>query len=145
MVAELYTKEILLLAGRISHIGRLKNPHSSAEKHSRLCGSSIVVDICVTDNIITDFAQEIASCILGQASASIVGEHIIGLSVEEFWQVKATVDAMLKKKTAPPVGAFSVFQELTGAYLYKNRHEAIMLVFHAIEECLKKLGYENHL
>ena len=47
MINEIYNQRILELAGNIPRLGRLANPDASAKAHSRLCGSTVTIDLCV--------------------------------------------------------------------------------------------------
>lgn len=75
---KLYSARILELAADIPHLGRLSAPDASVKKRSPLCGSTVTVDVSVTDGRITDFAQDVKACALGQAAASVVGAAAIG-------------------------------------------------------------------
>ena len=45
MLNEVYNKRILELAGNIPRLGRLPAPDASATAHSKLCGSTVTVDL----------------------------------------------------------------------------------------------------
>src|SRR5579885_351232 len=71
MLNEVYNKRIIELAGNIPRIGRLPAPDATATAHSRLCGSTVTVDLKMDGDTVTDFAHEVKACALGQASSSI--------------------------------------------------------------------------
>ncbi len=73
MIDGVYNKRILELAADIPRLGRLADAQGSATAHSRLCGSTITVDLSLDEGKVCDFAQELKACALGQASASISG------------------------------------------------------------------------
>ena len=75
---KLYSGRILELAASIPHQGRLSAPMGSAKKRSPLCGSTVTVDVVVKDGRITEFAQDVKACALGQASASVLGRVLVG-------------------------------------------------------------------
>ena len=83
MINEIYNQRILELAGNIPRLGRLAKPDASAKAHSRLCGSTVVIDLCVKDGRVVDFAHDVKACALGQASSSLMARHIIGATAEE--------------------------------------------------------------
>ena len=83
MLNEIYNRQILDLAGNILRQGRLPAPHATAKAHSKLCGSTVVVDIVMEDGKVVDFAHEVKACALGQAAASIMARHIIGATAAE--------------------------------------------------------------
>ena len=75
MLNDVYNRRILELAGSIPRIGRLSGPDASATAHSKLCGSTVTVDLKMEGDEVTDFAHEVKACALGQASSSIMARH----------------------------------------------------------------------
>ena len=45
MLNEVYNAKILDLAGNIPRLGRLSAPDATATAHSKLCGSTVTVDL----------------------------------------------------------------------------------------------------
>ncbi|MGH6936538.1 MAG: iron-sulfur cluster assembly scaffold protein, partial [Methylocella sp.] len=62
---DIYSHRILDLAANIPRQGRLAAPDATAIAHSKLCGSTVVVDLVMTDGQVVDFAQDIKACALG--------------------------------------------------------------------------------
>ncbi len=83
VIDDLYSARVLKLAANMPRAGRLTAPQASSEKVSKLCGSRVTVDICLTDGRVTDFAQDVKACALGQASAAVLGAHVLGADVAE--------------------------------------------------------------
>ena len=81
---DIYNLRILELAANIPRSQRLERPDATASAHSKLCGSTISIDLNVEDGRIVDFAQTVKACLLGQASAAIVGREIVGTTADEF-------------------------------------------------------------
>lgn len=128
----LYSGKILELAASIPLAGRLEAPMGSARKRSPLCGSSITVDLSLApdptgEQRITTFAQEVRACALGQASASIMGQVIIGRSKAELIAARASLIAMLSNEGPIPAAPFEQYALLLPARGYKNRHASILL------------------
>ena len=128
---QLYSRRILALAADIPHAERLPAPDLTAKKRSPLCGSTVTVDLVVTDGVITDFGQDVKACALGQASASIFGQNVIGMKRSGVEAVRSQLNAMLKESGPVPAAPFEDFEVLLPAREYKNRHASIMLVFDA--------------
>lgn len=146
MINEIYNSRILGYAARISRIGRLRQPDATAHKHSKLCGSTITVDLKMSNGKVCDFAQEICACALGQASAAIVAQHVIGATAQELQALQKAVLAMLTESGAPPTGKFADFACLEPVRNYKARHGSIMLVLDAVVACIKQIEQtENKL
>lgn len=133
---EIYNTRILELAGEISRNGRLENPDASASAHSKLCGSTIDVDLNFASGRVSDYAQTVKACLLGQAAASVVAREIVGTTPDEFHAVAATMRAMLKAGGPPPNGRWSDLAVLEPVRHYKARHASTLLVFEAIEKAL---------
>ena len=75
MINDVYNKRIIELAGTIPRLGRLETPDASATAHSKLCGSTVTVDLKMDGPVVTDFAHDVKACALGQASSSIMANE----------------------------------------------------------------------
>ena len=133
MTDALYSSELLRLAAEIPHIGRLDRPSGSARRVSRLCGSVVEVDLRIERDRIDDIGLEVKACALGQASASVLGRHAIGASLDDIEQARDDLAAMLKGGEAPK-GRFADLSALEGTRAYPARHASIRLAFEAAVE-----------
>lgn len=131
---KLYSGRILELAADIPHLGRLDAPQASIKKRSPLCGSTVTVDLSTEDGRITDFAQDVKACALGQAAAAVVGANIIGRTRAEVETARDQLKAMLKSDGPVPDAPFDGLEVLLPAREYKNRHASIMLSLDAATE-----------
>src|SRR5579863_743619 len=102
MINEVYNRRIIELAGTIPRIGRLADPDASATAHSKLCGSTVTIDLKMDGDTVTDFAHEVKACALGQASSSIMARNIVGAKADELRALREGVRKMLKENAAPP-------------------------------------------
>ena len=102
MLNEVYNRRILELAGGIPRLGRLDHPDATATAHSKLCGSTVTVDLKMDGDTVTDFAHEVKACALGQASSSIMARNVVGAKAGELRALRETVRKMLKENGAPP-------------------------------------------
>ena len=93
MIDDIYNRRVLELAANIPRLGRLKNPDATAKAHSRLCGSTVMVDLCVEDGRVVDFAHDVKACALGQASSSLMARHVVGATAEELHALRDHDDA----------------------------------------------------
>lgn len=137
MIDDLYSRQILRLAADMPHAGRLAAPQASSEKVSKLCGSRIVVDLSLTDGRVSDFAQDVQACALGQAAAGVLGAHVIGASVAEIEQARDALKAMLKSGGPAPQGRFADLAVLEVVRGYPPRHTSTMLAFEAAAEAAR--------
>lgn len=138
MIDDLYSARVLTLAANMPRAGRLADPQGSAEKVSKLCGSRVLVDVSLQDGRVSDFAQEVKACALGQASAAVLGEHVIGASVAELEAARDALKAMLKQGAPPPEGRFADLKALEVVRDYPPRHASTMLAFEAVVEAAHK-------
>ena len=139
MLDEIYNRRILELAADIPRLGRLERPDASARAHSKLCGSTVTVDLCVRDGRVSDFAHDVRACALGQASSSLMARHIIGATPDELKALRKTMHAMLKENGDPPEGQWAEFAALEPVRDYKARHASTLLTFDAVADALARI------
>jgi NifU-like protein involved in Fe-S cluster formation len=139
MIDDVYNARILDFAGNIPRIGRLAHPDASATAHSKLCGSTVIVDLTVKDGLVTDFAHDVKACALGQASSSIMARHVIGATPDELRVVRETMRKMLKENGPAPEGRFAELKFLEPVRDYKARHASTLLTFDAVVDCLDQI------
>ena len=139
MIDDIYNAKILGFAGNIPRIGRLEAPDASATAHSKLCGSTVTIDLKMQDGVVTDFAHEVKACALGQASSSIMAQHVVGASADELRTVRETMRRMLKEEGAPPEGRFADLKYLEPVRDYKARHASTMLTFDAVVDAIGQI------
>jgi NifU-like protein involved in Fe-S cluster formation len=141
MIGQIYSDKILEAAGSIPPVRRLADPHASARKVSRVCGSEVGVDLKMKDGKVAEFGMEARACALGQAAASIVARNIVGASAAELFRLRDEMRAMLKENGPPPTGArWKDLAALEVVRDYPQRHASTMLVFEAVAACLDELA-----
>lgn len=136
MIDDVYNAKILGFAGNIPRIGRLQDADASARAHSKLCGSTVTVDLKMDGDVVTDFAHDVKACALGQASSSIMASNIVGANADELRQVREQMRKMLKENGAPPEGRFADLKYLEPVRDYKARHASTMLTFDAVVDAI---------
>jgi len=137
---KLYSARILELAADIPHHGRLDAPGTSVKKRSPLCGSTVTVDVTLTDGHVSDFGQDVKACALGQAAASVVGGAIMGTTPEQIATARDELRTMLKEDGPAPQAPFDGLEVLRPAVSYKNRHASILLTLDAASEAVAQLA-----
>ncbi len=128
---KLYSGRILALATDMPRTDRLTAPMATVKKRAPLCGSTVTVDIALQDGLISDYGQDVKACALGQAAASVIGSHIVGLTPAQVQTGRDQLYAMLKDNGPVPAAPFDGLEVLQPARDYKNRHASIMLAFDA--------------
>ena len=139
MLNDIYNRRILELAGDIPRLGRLSAPDVSATAHSKLCGSTVTIDLTLSEGKVTDFAHDVKACALGQASSSIMARNVVGATPEELRGVREAVRAMLKENGAPPTGKWADCAVLEPVRDYKARHASTLLTFDAVVSALDQI------
>lgn len=136
MLNDIYNKKILELAADIPRLGRLESPTASARAHSRLCGSTVTVDLVMEDGKVTDFAHDVRACALGQASSSLMARLVIGSTADELRDVRQKMYAMLKENGPPPDGRWAELTCLEPVRDFKARHASTLLTFDAVVDAV---------
>ena len=139
MLNDIYNQRILELAGNIPRLGRLEGAQATARAHSKLCGSTVIVDLDMADGKVSDYAQDVKACALGQAAASIVGRHVIGKTPAELRAVRDGVRAMRKEHGAPPDGDWADAAVLERGRDFKARHASTLLAFEAAAQAASEI------
>ncbi|GLS21404.1 iron-sulfur cluster assembly scaffold protein [Labrys miyagiensis] len=139
MLDDVYNKRILELAANIPRIGHLPHADAAATAHSKLCGSTVSVELTVDGDKVSDFAHIVKACALGQASSSVMARNIIGASSAELREVRETMRRMLKENGPPPEGRFAEAAVLEPVRDFKARHASTLLTFDAVVSALDSI------
>ena len=140
MLDDIYNRRILTLAGTIPRLGRLQDADASATAHSKLCGSTVTVDVKMDGEVVSDFAHEVNACALGQASSSIMAANVVGATAAELRTVRDVMRRMLKEDGPPPAGRFADLAYLEPVRDYPARHASTMLTFDAVVDALDRVA-----
>ena len=128
MIDDLYSVRILSLAANLPHSGRLAVPEGTGERVAKLCGSKAIVDVVLDpEGRVSDFAQDVKACALGQAAAGVVGQSVIGASAAEIADARDAMLAMLKSGGDGPEGRFEGLRALKLVADYPARHASTMV------------------
>jgi NifU-like protein involved in Fe-S cluster formation len=139
MLNDIYNRRILELAGEIPRLGRLDQPDATATAHSKLCGSTVTIDLKLAGGKVADFAHDVKACALGQASSSIMARNVVGSTPEELRAVRDDMRRMLKENGAPPAGKWADCAVLEPVRDYKARHASTLLTFDAVVQALDQI------
>ena len=145
MIDDLYSARILSLAANLPHSGRLDAPEGTGEKVAKLCGSKAVVDVVLdAEGRVSQFAQTVKACALGQAGAGVVGEAVMGASLSEVTDARDAMLAMLKSGEEGPVGRFEGLRILKQVADYPQRHASSMVAIEATLEAIQQALEKHH-
>jgi NifU-like protein involved in Fe-S cluster formation len=139
MLNDVYNRRILELAADIPRGGRLPHPDASATAHSKLCGSTVTVDLSMDGDRVTDFAHDVRACALGQASSSIMARHVVGSNAAELRDIREQMYRMLKEGGPAPGGKWEDLAVLGPVRDYKARHASTLLTFDAVVDAIGQI------
>ncbi|GLQ23609.1 iron-sulfur cluster assembly scaffold protein [Algimonas ampicilliniresistens] len=136
MLGSLYSTDILTLSSTLENKA-LDHPDGTARKVSKMCGSWVEIDIAMNGDEISDVALRVQACALGQASAAILKEQIVGSTLAALIEARDGLRAMLKDDGPAPTGRFGRLVLLEGVRAYPARHQSTMLAFEAAVEAVE--------
>jgi len=136
---DIYSQRILELAAAIPRTARLSRPAATATAHSKLCGSTVSVDLVMEGDVVTGYGQSVKACLLGQSAASVMGREILGSRAAELRALGAAMRKMLKEAGPPPQGKWGDLAVLEPVRDYKARHASTLLVFDAVEDAISQI------
>ncbi|WP_349364771.1 MAG: iron-sulfur cluster assembly scaffold protein [Roseitalea porphyridii] len=139
MIDEIYNAKILELAGNPPVATRLATPDATAKAHSKLCGSTVIVDLAMDDGKVAAFGQDVKACALGQASSAVMAREIVGTEADALRALRKTMIAMLKEGGPAPTGRFADLAWLQPVKDYPARHASTLLVFDAVVDALDQI------
>lgn len=132
-MSDLYHNRVLELAANIPALAPIERAEASVERLSRICGSTVRVDIQLNSagTHIEAISVDPKACALGQAATSILAEAAYGAPIIEIFQARDALKAMLKDNAPPPQGRFWELRHLASVADYPPRHTSTMLAFEA--------------
>jgi NifU-like protein involved in Fe-S cluster formation len=134
MNAPLYNMEILRLAASVADRPRLDAPGATVERRSPTCGSRVIVDVTLDEGgRVAQFGQEVRACALGQASAALLGQNILGSDAQTINNAADALRAFLSGQRDDP-GSWPGLDVFTPARPHSARHASILLAFDAAAE-----------
>jgi len=142
---DIYSQRILELAAAMPRTARLSRPAATATAHSKLCGSTVSVDLVMEGDVVTDYGQSVKACLLGQSAASVMGREILGSRAAELRAVGAAMRKMLKEAGPPPQGKWGDLAVLEPVRDYKARHASTLLVFDAVEDAISQIEAKREM
>ena len=140
---KLYSDRILALAADMPATQPLADPDVTVKKRSPLCGSAVTVTLKVKQGRVTEYAQDVKACALGQAAASVVGRAIVGCNRDQIDTARDALQAMLSAKGPIPEAPFDGLEVLLPAKDYRNRHASILLALEAACEAMEKIAQQD--
>ena len=120
-------------------MGRLADPDATATAHSKLCGSTVTVDLKMDGDTVTDFSHDVKACALGQASSSIMARNVVGSKADELRDLRETRTAHAEGERHAPDGKWADVAVLEPVRDYKARHASTLLTFDAVTAAIDQI------
>ncbi len=139
-LSDLYSQRIIELAAAMPPAGHIDAPDATASAHSKLCGSTISVELAMDGDRVKDYAQSVRACLLGQASAAVMARNIVGSTDAELREVADQMRLMLKENGPPPAGRWADLAALEPVREVKGRHASTLLAFDAVVRALDQIS-----
>jgi len=140
---DLYSKELFAAAASLPPYRPLTNASASVRRVSRVCGSTLNLELKITDDTITDITADVKACALSQAASAIVISNSINANKAEIYRVRSEMISMLKDGGGAPMGErWRDLQVLKPAVKFNQRHDSILLIFDALCEAFD-VSYET--
>ena len=137
---DLYTNNILELASNIPVTTRLKQPDVTVTKRTAICGSSITLDLNISNCKISEVGLDIKACALGQASACIFLTHAIGTNIDIITELRKNLKTFLDTGTFLIKEPFTRYRYFEPAQKVPYRHDSVLLILDASIDALQKVS-----
>ena len=140
MTSELRTlyQEIILDHSRNPrNSGKLETVTGEAKGNNPLCGDRVTVYVELEGGKIVDAAFEARGCAISIASASMMTEHLKGLTIEEAEKAHEEFNNHLTKSGAPDLPQESELAALTGVRNFPTRIKCATLPWQTLIAALK--------
>ena len=134
---DLYRELILDHAKSPRHFGTLENATHTAEGINPLCGDKLRLYLAVSDDTIKDASFEGSGCAISVASASLLTETVIGLSVDEAEKYFAAVTSRMTHSADTPAVDLGKIVALDGVREFPSRIKCATLSWHALNAALQ--------
>ena len=140
MLDDLYSGQLLEAAGAIPAARDLPDADATARRTSKVCGSSVELDLSLRGGVVADVATRVKACALGQAAVTFFDRGVRGATPAEVRAARDQVLAMLKSGSAPPANErWAELAKLAPVAEYPARHASVMLVFDAAVAALNEI------
>ena len=134
MSEALYHKALVERARTAFGKGRLPDATSSATVDNPLCGDRVTLDLAVKDGRIAEIAHHVRGCLLCEAAAATIAEHLQGADRARLDAMSAAARALMAEGTLDPQWqCLEIFRPVHGA---RSRRECVLLPFEALKRAV---------
>jgi len=135
-VDELYGEIVLGHYHKPRNRGSLKQPSASAEVDNVFCGDEVKLDLTIQDDRITAVRFLGRGCSISQASASMLTEAIMGLSLDAAEAMFASFKGMMLGSDQVRANSLGDLEALRGVRRFPARVKCAMLAWNALQQAL---------
>jgi nitrogen fixation NifU-like protein len=136
---ELYREVILDHSQNPRRMGRLPEPTHSLGLHNPTCGDKIAVDLKVEDGRVADYRFSGHGCSISMASASMLGDAVVGRPVAQATEVARGFVNFLTNPQSPETPPGDL-EALGGVRKFPARVKCATLAHNALMEALAAHG-----
>lgn len=134
----LYTPEMLSLAMTLGETPPKPDLPLHGFARSSTCGGTLAIDLSLGDGRIADIGMLVQACAVGQASAAVFANWVVGRSLSEVTTADSSVQSWLDGEG--PVPSSPDLAVIQSARDFPGRHGAIVLPWRAFTDALCKAG-----
>ena len=136
---DLYQEIILDHYRNPRHAGEVSDEELLVDEENPTCGDQIRLTAKVADGVITDLRYDARGCAISTASASMMGEELIGKTLEEARARIADFVALMRGEKETDLDALGDLAALEGVKRYPLRIKCATMSWHAAGLALDKL------
>lgn len=139
MSDELYQKAIIGLAKKARALSRLDAPDQTITVDNPLCGDRVTLDLMINGSLVSDFGHKTRGCLLCEASAFLIGDHVIGREIEALKADASSVLLQLSDESVSMGDLWPGLESLAPVRRFKSRHDCVTLPFQALGKLLNQV------
>ncbi len=132
MSEALYHAALVERARRAFGKGRLAEPKTTATVDNPLCGDRVALDLKVEDGKVAAIGHEVRGCLLCEAAAATIAEHLLGCDGPALKDAIAAVRKLLREGEGDP--DWPCLDIFTPVHQAKSRRDCVLLPFEALEK-----------
>lgn len=130
-IAALYQKQIRKLAASVRSDRRLADADVSITKRSRVCGSSVTLDVRFQNERIDALGYRGRACMLGMAATALLVRIAPGLDASRIAAARDALAGLLAGDEVTMPEGWQALETFAAAIPFPSRHDSILLPFKA--------------